>query len=97
MVNEIDLVKDSTMQDIAYAVRKMAGLTEQMPANFAEIKKLVQTGNARKIFSVGDQIFVNWTDRVTDKQYSVPLNVVHHGTATLKTGEEVPAMYLRWG
>ena len=95
VVGEVNLVTDSTMQDIAASLRKMAGVNIYQPTSMAEIKKLVATGNAKNIFSIGDQINVPWTDKEASREYTIPFDVVHHGTATLKTGEVVPAMYLQ--
>lgn len=95
VVGEVDLVKDSTLQDVAASLRKLAGVNIYQPTSMAEIKKLVATGNAKHIFSIGDQINIPWTDKAATKEYTIPFDVVHHGTATLQTGEVVPAMYLQ--
>jgi len=92
----IDLVKDSTMQDIAYSLRTLANINAGELADMAAIRKLVRSGNAANVFAIGDQINVPWTDRVTGTEYVVPMDVVHHGEVTLKDGEVVPAMYLQW-
>lgn len=92
----IDLVRDTTMQDIAYSLRTLASINAGELADMAAIRKLVRTGNAANVFAIGDQINVPWTDKATGTQYVVPMDVVHHGEATLKDGTVVPAMYLQW-
>lgn len=92
----IDLVRDTTMQDIAYSLRTLANINAGELADMAAIRKLVRTGNAARVFAIGDQINVPWTDKATGEQYVVPMDVVHHGEATLKDGTVVPAMYLQW-
>lgn len=95
-VKEIDLVRDTTMQDIAFSLRVMAGINVGEVADMEEIRRIVRTGNAARVFSVGDQINVPWTDIAAQKQYTVPLDVVHFGEVELRDGEMVPGMYLQW-
>ena len=61
-----------------------------------EIHKIVKSGNANKVFNIGDQIIVPWTDKATNVTYQVPLDIVDFITATLQSGETVPAMLLQW-
>lgn len=95
-VKEIDLVRDTTMQDIALSLRTLAGINTAEVANMEEIRAIVRTGNAARVFSIGDQINVPWKDVAAQKEYTVPLDVVHFGDVTLKDGEVVPGMFLQW-
>ena len=61
-----------------------------------EIHRIVKSGNASKVFNIGDQIIVPWTDRATNKTYQVPLDIVHFANVELQDGESVPAMFLQW-
>lgn len=61
-----------------------------------EIHRIVQSGNASKVFNIGDQIIVPWKDKASNVTYQAPLDVVHFGNVTLQDGETVPAMFLQW-
>jgi hypothetical protein len=65
-------------------------------SNWNKIKSLIKLGIAEKVIPVGSQIIVNWTDKATSTAYSVPLDVVHYGTVTLKDGETANGMFLQW-
>ena len=60
------------------------------------IRSIVQSGNANKVFNIGDQIVIPWTDTAVGKTYEVPLDVTHFGDVTIQDGEVVPGMYLQW-
>jgi hypothetical protein len=61
-----------------------------------EIHRIVQSGNAAKVFNIGDQIIVPWKDKASNVTYQAPLDIVHFGNVTLQDGETVPAMFLQW-
>lgn len=61
-----------------------------------EIHRIVKSGNASKVFNIGDQIIVPWTDKAANKTYQVPLDIVHFANVELQDGESVPAMFLQW-
>lgn len=61
-----------------------------------EIHRIVKSGNAAKVFNIGDQIIVPWTDKAANKTYQVPLDIVHFANVELQDGESVPAMFLQW-
>lgn len=59
-------------------------------------KKMSRSGELKQILNIGDQIFIQWTDTVTNKTYDVPLDIVHFGDAELENGETVSGTYLQW-
>lgn len=62
-------------------------------SSFADIQYLVQHGIADRVFSIGDQIHVNYTYNGT--VYDCPFDVVAFENVTLKDGSVVPGMYLQ--
>lgn len=73
----------------------LAGATLEHTQNLDEIANIVRSGEANKIFNIGDQIIVPWTDPVADKTWSMPFDVVHFGNVTLEDQESVPGMFLQ--
>ena len=74
----------------------ISGSSIETAGSLDEIHRIVQSGNASKVFNIGDQIIVPWTDRASNVTYQAPLDVVHFGDVTLQDGETVPAMFLQW-
>lgn len=74
----------------------ISGSAIETAGSLDEIHRIVQSGNASKVFNIGDQIIVPWTDRASNVTYQAPLDVVHFGDVTLQDGETVPAMFLQW-
>lgn len=74
----------------------ISGSAIETAGSLDEIHRIVQSGNASKVFNIGDQIIVPWTDRATNVTYQAPLDVVHFGDVTLQYGNTVPAMFLQW-
>lgn len=65
-------------------------------ANWQEIGEIVRKGLAEDIFSIGDQLVVTWKDTAGNKEYQVPMDIVHFGDVELSDGEVVPGMFLQW-
>lgn len=63
--------------------------------SMAEIANIVKAGNADKVFQIGDQIAVPWTDTSSNTEYSMVFDIVHFGDATLEDQEVVPGMFLQ--
>lgn len=59
-----------------------------------DVRRLVQSGKAQEVFTVGDQLNADWIDGSTT--YSVPHDIVHFADVTLQDGETTPGMYLQW-
>lgn len=58
--------------------------------------------NNQRIFPIGDQFIIPWRDmddpnhNTAGTAYQVPMDIVHHGTVVLQSGEIVPGMFLQW-
>lgn len=66
----------------------------QKEKSLTEIRSIVAQGLAPKVFTIGDQINVDWSDGTNS--YVVPLDVVHFGNVELQGGDTVPGMWLQW-
>ena len=51
------------------------------PTSIKDVLNVVRAGQASKVFQVGDQIIVPWTDIATGQKYDVPLDIVAFGTS----------------
>ena len=96
------VILDSTGQQIVEKLHTqnllldiLAGATLEHTENLDEIANIVRSGEANKIFNIGDQIVVPWTDPVADKTWSMPFDIVHFGNVTLEDQESVPGMFLQ--
>lgn len=66
------------------------------PTSIKDVLNVVRAGQASKVFQVGDQIIVPWTDITNEQKYEVPLDITSFGTSTLQDGEELPSMTVQW-
>ena len=62
-------------------------------ATLNEIHEIVRAGEAANVFSIGDQIMVNYNNGTTD--YVLPFDIVHFGDVELQDGETVPGMFIQ--
>ncbi len=58
-----------------------------------EIHEIVRSGEAPNVFSIGDQINVNYNDGTNN--YVLPFDIVHFGDVELQDGETVPGMFIQ--
>jgi hypothetical protein len=58
-----------------------------------EIHEIVRSGEAARVFTYGDQIFVNYNDG--SQNYVLPFDIVHFADVTLQDGETVPGMFIQ--
>lgn len=77
-------------------LRAIAGASVAQNMSLSAIHRIVQEGSASEVFSIGDQITTTWTDKATNTEYTVPLDIVHFGDVELQDGETVPAMFVQW-
>ncbi|MCD7810242.1 MAG: DUF6273 domain-containing protein [Ruminococcus sp.] len=70
--------------------------TDSDITSYSKIQRIVQMGLAEKVFDIGTQINVNWTDSVSGTVYEVPMDVVHFEDVELQDGTIVPGMFLQW-
>lgn len=61
-------------------------------ATLNEIHEIVRAGEAENVFSIGDQIMVNYNNGTTD--YVLPFDIVHFGDVELQDRETVPGMFI---
>ena len=95
----INIPRESTMQEIAQALQTIAFTQAGQACNITTwdyIAGIVRKGLAPKVFNIGDQFVVPWTDVATGQKYDAPLDVCAFPTATLQDGEELPGMVLQW-
>ena len=62
-------------------------------ARLNEIAEIVRRGEAPNVFSVGDQILVNWNNGTSN--FVLPFDIVHFDDVMLQDGETVPGMYIQ--
>ena len=73
---------------------QMISTSEATPAaELTEIHRIVQAGEAPLVFSIGDQLMLNYNDG--SQSYVLPWDIVHFGNVELQDGETVPGMYLQ--
>lgn len=97
------MMLDKTGKDIVDALHRqnlllniIAGGSIETVLSIEELGRIARTGNADKVMNVGDQIILPWTDKASNITYQVPHDIVHFGNATLRSGEQVPAIFLQW-
>lgn len=62
-------------------------------AELNEIHRIVQSGEAPNVFSIGEQLMLNYNDGTNS--YVLPWDIVHFGNVELQDGETVPGMFLQ--
>ena len=94
---------DKTGKDLVDALHRqnlllniIAGGSIETVLSIEELGRIARTGNANKVLNVGDQIILPWIDKASNITYQVPHDIVHFGNATLRSGEQVPAIFLQW-
>ena len=95
------VILDSTGKEIVEGLARQNILLSQLvsaasatpAATLQEIHAIVQAGEAANVFSIGDQILVNWNDGTND--YVLPFDIVHFADVTLQDGETVPGMFIQ--
>lgn len=102
-IGDINFPRDTTIQSLleahqqtnAYLAAIANESLQSTLTDYASIQRIVRSGYASKIFAIGDQINVNWTDTVTNTTYEWPFDVVHFDDVELEDGEVVPGMFLQ--
>lgn len=73
---------------------QLVSAAEATPAaTLNEIHEIVRSGEAANVFSIGDQINLNYNDGSAD--YVLPFDIVHFDDVELEDGETVPGMYVQ--
>ena len=93
---------DKTGKDILEEMKTLntlmgiqVGTTVGQVSDLEHIRNYVRSGKADKVFNIGDQIIVPWTDILTGKTYDCPFNICHFGEVELEDGEKVPGMFIQ--
>ena len=93
----IDLPRDTTLERVADSLAILASSkASEMTMDWPTLARLVKTGGAKSILSIGDLVEESWTDKspAEPKEYSLPWGVRHFGTVELADGTTVDGMYL---
>lgn len=98
-MSTINIPRESTMQEISQALQTIAFTQAGQAHNITTwdyIAGIVRKGLAPKVFNIGDQIVVPWTDVATEQKYEAVSDIVSFQNVTLKDGETVPGMIIQW-
>ena len=98
-MSNINIPRESTMQEISQALQTIAFTQAGQAYNITTlnyIAGIVRKGLAQKVFNIGDQIVVPWTDVATGQKYEAVADIVSFQNVTLKDGETVPGMIIQW-
>lgn len=85
---------------IGLALQNVEGLVNSLidgevtpHTTLAEIHAIVQSGEARNVFRIGDRIVLKYNDGSND--YNLPWNIVHFGDVKLADDSVVPGMFIQ--
>lgn len=101
----MDVLRDSTVQSLVVPEMQRTNALlsamaqsniEALSSDWKGFARLAGNGAAQSIFTPGDQIMIEWKDIVADKTYTVPLDILHFGTAELENGQIVQGAYVGW-
>ena len=88
------LIVDGIARQNLLLTQLISATAEATPvATLREIHEIVRAGEAANVFSIGDQINLNYIDG--DADYVLPFDIVHFGDVELADGETVPGMYIQ--
>lgn len=90
------IVLDETMKEMNNILGSILRQGVAESTTWGEISNIVKKGIANKVFSVGDQLEVEWTDTATGTTYTVPMDVLAFREVTVEGGRRVPGMVLQW-
>ena len=94
----IDLPRDSTLERVADSLAILASSkASEMTMDWPTLARLVKTGGAKSILSIGDLIEESWTDKspAEPKAYSLPWGVRHFGQVELEDGKTTNGLFLQ--
>ena len=87
------IVEGFARQNLLLSQLVSATATATPVTTLNEIHQIVRSGEAANVFSIGDQIMLNWNDGTTN--YVLPFDIVHFGDVELQDGETVPGMFIQ--
>ena len=88
------LVEGIARQNILLSQLVSAAAADATPvATLNEIHEIVRAGEAPNVFSIGDQIMLNYNDGTNS--YVLPWDIVHFDDVELQDGETIPGMFIQ--
>lgn len=94
-----DLLNPEVTEELKDHEERITALELNRGLTPAQIQAISASGHADKYFSVGDIIYIKWTDKApsTPVEYTVPFVVVHFGDVVDQNGvTHENAMWLMW-
>lgn len=94
----INIPRETTMQDIAAALKSIAfsqAAKQENLSDWAQLSGLSRNGYLKELLDFGDQILEKWTDTAANnKEYDFPWHITHFDTAELEDGETLQGAFL---
>lgn len=94
----INIPRETTMQDIAAALKSIAfsqAAKQENLSDWAQLSGLSRNGYLKELLDFGDQILEKWTDTAANnKEYDFPWHITHFDTAELENGENIEGTFL---
>ena len=93
----INIPRETTMQDIAAALKSIAfsqAAKQENLSDWAQLSGLSRNGYLKELLDFGDQIKETWTDTAASKDYEFPWQITHFDTAELEDGETLQGTFL---
>lgn len=93
----INIPRETTMQDIAAALKSIAfsqAAKQENLSDWAQLSGLSKNGYLKELLDFGDQIKETWTDTTTNQAYEFPWQITHFGEAELEDGETLQGTFL---
>lgn len=93
----INIPRETTMQDIAAALKSIAfsqAAKQENLSDWAQLSGLSKNGYLKELLDFGDQIKETWTDTTTNQAYEFPWQITHFDEAELEDGETLQGTFL---
>lgn len=93
----INIPRETTMQDIAAALKSIAfsqAAKQENLSDWAQLSGLSRNGYLKELLDFGDQIKETWTDTAINQVYEFPWQITHFDTAELEDGETLQGTFL---
>lgn len=93
----INIPRETTMQDIAAALKSIAfsqAAKQENLSDWAQLSGLSKNGYLKELLDFGDQIKETWTDTTTNQAYEFPWQITHFDEAELEDGEIIQGTFL---
>ena len=93
----INIPRETTMQDIAAALKSIAfsqAAKQENLSDWAQLSGLSRNGYLKELLDFGDQIKETWTDTAASKDYEFPWQITHFDEVELEDGEIIQGTFL---